>query len=54
MYITPNEDLGKIEKWFSDDSKQCKNDTSFGFATWWRLDLLGRQPICSNQDENSY
>ena len=54
MYSRPNEAFGKIHKFCSCASEQCKNVTALGFATGPSLDLSERLPTCPNLDDNYY
>jgi len=54
MYSRRNKSFGKIYKFLSCESEQCNNDTGFSFATGPSLNLVERQPISSNLDENYY
>jgi len=49
-----NEAFGKIHKFESCESEQCKNVTALGFATAPSLDLPERLQIYSNHDETYY
>ena len=54
MHSMRNEDFGKIHKFQSCESEQCKNVTALGFATRPSLSLSERLPISSIHDENYY
>jgi len=54
MHSWRNEAFGKIHKFWSCESEQCKNLTALGFATSPSLNLSKRLPIGSNHDENYY
>jgi hypothetical protein len=49
-----NESYGKINKFKSCESEQCKNVTVLGFAKGQSLNLSERQPISSNHNENNH
>ena len=52
MYSRHNEVFGKIHKFQSCESKQCKNVTALGFVTRPRLNLVESLPLYWNHDEN--
>jgi len=54
MYSRRNEAFGKIHKFQSCESEQCKNVTALGFVTRPSLNLAERLPIYSNHNENYY
>ena len=54
MYRRRNECFGKIYKFESCQSKQCKNDTALRLAKGQSLNQTERQRISSNYDENNY
>ena len=54
MYSRRNEAFGKIHRFWSYESKQCKNVTALSFPTGPCLNRSERLPICSNNDKNNY